>query len=98
MKNISPRAFLMSFIIIFLLSYLTTDCQRNIWQGGNGNWNIAGNWSLGTVPGICSDTALITSGNPVITVPTTIGAVEISSGNSLTLNTTLIVCNSWISG
>ncbi len=38
------------------------------WNGGNGSWNVGGNWSGGTVPAGVIDNALIDGGNSVSSV------------------------------
>ena len=63
-------------------------------QGGNDNWNNAGNWSTGNVPGT-ADTADFTSSESqystsVVSAATTVNSVVIDS----TWNGTLTVSNS----
>ena len=55
-------------------------CTTNSWSGGTGNWNVAGNWSCGSVPDGSTDIA-VSSGTPTLDVDFTL-----PSGRSLTLS------------
>jgi hypothetical protein len=55
-------------------------CVTNSWTGGTGNWNVAGNWSCGTVPDGSTDIT-VASGTPTIDLD-----VTIPSGKTLTLS------------
>ncbi|MFZ4771712.1 MAG: IPT/TIG domain-containing protein, partial [Ferruginibacter sp.] len=58
----------------------------NTWTGGTDNWNVAGNWSYGTVP-VSSEDILINTGNPKMDVDVTIaGTLTINGTGSLTIN------------
>lgn len=61
---------------------VSLSCATNSWSGGTGNWNVAGNWSCGTVPDGSTDIA-ITSGTPTLNTDFTLPA-----GKSLTLSGT----------
>jgi trimeric autotransporter adhesin len=55
------------------------------WTGGNGNWNVAANWSDGAVP-VNSDHLLINTGNPKLNVDYTVGgSLTLSGTGSLTV-------------
>ncbi|MCF8341914.1 MAG: hypothetical protein K9I82_13130, partial [Chitinophagaceae bacterium] len=59
----------------------------NTWTGTVSNlWNVAGNWSLGTVP-TSSSTIIIASGTPQLNVDYTVGGnMTISGTGTLTVN------------
>jgi Concanavalin A-like lectin/glucanases superfamily len=59
---------------------VAASCTTNSWSGGTGNWNVAGNWSCGTVPDGSTDIA-IASGSPTLNTDFTLPA-----GKSLTLS------------
>ena len=55
------------------------------WTGGNGNWNVAANWSDGAVP-VNADHLLINTGNPKLNVDYTVGgSLTLSGTGSLTV-------------
>lgn len=59
---------------------VSLSCTTNSWNGGTGNWNVAGNWSCGTIPDGSTDIA-IASGTPTLNTDFTLPA-----GKSLTLS------------
>ncbi len=65
--------------------YGGADCQ---WLGGNSDFQTPSNWSCGIIPGP-SDAAIILSGTPSISAPTTVGRLLIGSG--LVVNSGLTV-------
>ncbi|MEP0548719.1 MAG: T9SS type A sorting domain-containing protein [Rhodothermales bacterium] len=76
---------------------LATDCA---WTGGTGDWNVATNWSCGTVPG-ADDDVTVNTFDAVVTLNTaaTIGALTFSRG-TLTGSGALTVNGAfaWIDG
>ena len=52
-----------------------------VWIGGTGNWNVAGNWSPGSVPNAADNAWITNSGTYTVMVP---------SGSSATVNTVTI--------
>ena len=66
----------------------TVVAPTNNWTGGTGNWNTAGNWSLGAVP-LSTDNITISSGSPVMDVDYTLATgrtLTISGTGGLTIN------------
>jgi hypothetical protein len=79
---------------VTLLS-VSMPCTTNTWSGGSGNWNVAGNWSCGSVPDGSTDIS-IASGTPTMNVDFTLpsgksltisgsGALTIAAGKALTI-------------
>ena len=57
------------------------------WLGGSGNWNTAGSWSLGTVPGSGNDASITTASSTVqLNVAGTINNLTIGSTDVLNFN------------
>src|SRR5580700_10038570 len=61
---------------------------NDLWQGGaSGNWNVAGSWSLGTVPGSGNNAVITTSGSTVtLNVAGSIAGLTIGGSDVLTFN------------
>lgn len=56
-----------TLIVVFILLSFNISAQNN-WQGGAaGNWSVAANWSLGTVP-TSADAVIISTKGAVVTV------------------------------
>ena len=57
-------------------------CAENVWCGGaSGEWNVAGNWSLGKVPNAKDDVAVInaTSDTTItLTQNITLGGIKVT--------------------
>ena len=69
MKNL----FIRTLTIIVLISSLNNFCFTQIsWIGGNGDWEVASNWSTGNIPGINDDVVIDVAGEI---------RVDISNGN-----------------
>nr|MBP7539461.1 hypothetical protein [Saprospiraceae bacterium] len=63
------------FILLFLAFASINLCaQDNTWIGNTGNWNVAANWSLGTIPK-ASHNVKITGSSSKVTVPVAFLAV-----------------------
>ena len=58
--------------------------SNDSWNGGTGNWNVAGNWSNG-LPAIY-DTATATSGEVDVTDTESVGGVSFSGAALLQIN------------
>ena len=84
---------------------ITAPAAANIWIGTTTAWATGSNWSFGTPPSSCSDSALIpstpTGGSwPVISASVQVGNLEMQNGAQLTINSaqTLSVCGIWKGG
>jgi hypothetical protein len=70
-----------------------TVAPANSWIGGTGNWNTAGNWSLGNVPSN-TDNIIISSGSPALDTNFTLASgrsLSISGAGTLTINPTSVL-------
>jgi hypothetical protein len=68
----------------------TVVAPTNNWTGGTGDWNTAGNWSIGAVP-LSTDNITISSGSPVMDIDYTLATgrtLTISGSGTLTINST----------
>lgn len=80
----------------------TVDQFRNsesVWQGSDGNWNDAGNWSLGYVPRAIDDVYIPASASSFPTVNGTYTARKVTIESGATLNQssgTLTVYGDWV--
>jgi hypothetical protein len=82
----------------FLLSALSCLATSYTWNGGSGDWSVAGNWTPNGVPG-ASDTATVNSGGVTLNADTTAGTLNLGGGTlngsgTLTVNGTL----TWTAG
>jgi hypothetical protein len=69
---------------IVLLFPIASFCQTNTWIGGNANWNVAGNWTLG-VPTAAHDVVINTSSTITVNLSTiTINTLTINTSASVT--------------
>lgn len=57
------------------------------WTGGSGDWSDPDNWSNcdDDVPGV-DDTAVISSGNPIVDISTSVGSVTVGTNGGLTID------------
>jgi hypothetical protein len=76
-------------IIVFGLTVWVLPTSAQTWDTGNGNWNMAGNWSPNVVPNSSTADVVINTGNNV-TVSLNINAVIrdllLGSGDTLNIN------------
>ena len=73
---------ILSTIIAFGLAARVS--AQNIWIGGVGNWNVAGNWSNGWVPLVGENVSIQTAGDIVsLNVAASIGDLSLSSDAQL---------------
>ena len=64
--------FILTFLIFFSIASFAATAT---WMGGNGNWDIAANWSTGSIP-TANDDAVINAG--IATIPNGFNAVTAS--------------------
>ena len=80
------RSVLLCFAL--LLAGLTSQAQTTNWTGGtNADWNIPGNWSLGTVPTATNDVVISVTAmtQPVLSTTAVAKSVVVNSGASLSI-------------
>jgi len=71
------------------LAGLTAQAQTTNWTGGtNADWNIPGNWSLGTVPTATNDVVISVTAmtQPVLSTTAVAKSVHVQSGASLSIS------------
>lgn len=74
------------------VTYSTTafiDVQENFWTGTvDTDWNTAGNWNCGSVPGFATDVTIVATANqPVIANNVTVNSLTLEANTSLTVQT-----------
>jgi hypothetical protein len=74
-----------------LIDDVTTP-QVNNWIGGSGNWNVATNWSTGTIPARCTDVIINAASGITVTIPSGYAAnarsLSLSAGRNLVIQST----------
>ncbi|MFY8003523.1 MAG: beta strand repeat-containing protein, partial [Chitinophagaceae bacterium] len=71
--------------------------NTNVWNGGNGSWDLSTNW-LGNVVPLTGANIAIPSGTPSLAANTTVGAITIASGAGVNLNGQTFIINGALSG
>ena len=75
------------FLLFKGRSISTVTCINNYWLGSvNNNWETAGNWSCGLVPGSASN-VIINGGSVQLNSNVTINTLTLGIGASFTINT-----------
>lgn len=79
----------------------TNSVSTYTWVGGNGDWNVASNWStksLKPVPTGCNADVIIASGSPSVTTGISVRNVQLTSSINLSATGSLGVCGSFTGG
>jgi hypothetical protein len=80
-----------NYSITYGTGTLTVNAATNNWNGGIGNWNTAGNWSLNRVPSTLNDNITVSSGSPTLDINYTLATERtftISGSGVLIINPT----------
>ena len=60
-------------------------CLSNV---ASGNWNVAGTWGCGSVPGASNHVNIVSGHNVTLNVDPTVASITVQSGGTLTISTT----------
>lgn len=85
LKHIILQTNKSSFILIFVLSFITTNIYgaTKTWVAGNGTWSTAGNWYPSGAPGTGDDVVISTSCSITVSGSTTINSLTINGNASV---------------